>query len=234
MIGSDTLQRFSLFVEVEQPLLEELSAISREKTISKGEWLFHEGDKADALYLVIHGRVELKLKLDEKRNLYITVTTLSEGDALGWSAIVEPYVYTLGALALDHVKLLRLDGENLRLLLEKHPEQGYILMRNIAKDMGTRVSVLSERVPDLSWRSILSTLLLVLGILSGIMVLLLGLSAILSTFGGYAGAAQALPVALFCLIFPAAFLFFARMIYPAKPRELALENTRVDSGKSVG
>jgi CRP-like cAMP-binding protein len=221
MIGSDTLRRFSLFVEVEQPFREELSAISQEKAISKGEWLFHEGDKADALYLVLHGQVELKLKLDEKRNLYVTLTTLGEGDALGWSAIVEPYVYTLGALALDQVKLLRLEGENLRLLLEKNPEQGYILMRNITRAMGSRVNLLSERVPDLSWRSILSTVLLVTGVLSGIVVVLLGLGAIFGALSGQTGTAQALPVALFCLIFPAAFLLFARMIYPAESRNIA-------------
>lgn len=214
MIRPDTLRRFSLFAEMEPAFVEQLASLSQDKMVDKREWLFHEGDPAEALYLIIRGRIELKVKLDEKRNLDATLTTLHEGDVLGWSAIVEPYIYSLGAFASDNTELAQLDGARLRTLLEQQPEQGYILMRNIAKAMGTRVNILSDRVPDLSSRSLVSMVLLVLGVLSGIVVVFIGLSAIISTLAGYTGTSQAIPVALFCLIFPIGFLILARITYP--------------------
>ncbi len=214
MTSSGILQRFSLLSELEPAFIEKLSSISMEKTIEQGEWLFHEGDKANALYLIIQGSIDLKLKLDEKRNIYGTLTTLHEGNALGWSAIVAPYVYSLGAIASDETRLVRLNGEQLRVLLEEQPEQGYILMQSIARAMAARVNLLSERAPSLSWRFISSMLLNVLGIGTGLLVLLLALATLFGLIGGYSEASQTIPVALFCLVFPAVFLFLAHVIYP--------------------
>lgn len=222
MIPLETLRRYSLFAELNPSFLDELSSIAQDKTAENGEWLFHEGDAADALYLISRGSVELKLRLDDKRNIYATLSMLHAGDALGWSAIVKPYIYSLGATASGDTHLLRFDGESLRILLEKHPQQGYILMRGIAQAMGSRVSVLSEHAPRLTWRFIISMVLTLTGIVTGILVLLLGISILFGLVGGYSGAVQAIPVALFCVIFPAAFLFLARIIYPALSRNSSL------------
>jgi hypothetical protein len=219
MVSSETLRRFSLLAELEPAFLEEMSSMSRDKTVAKGEWLFHEGDNAAALYLIIGGGVDLKLKLDEKRNIYVTLTMLREGDVLGWSALVEPYIYSLGAMASDDTQLLGFDAEDLRVLLEKRPEQGYILMRSIAQAMATRVNILSERVPGLTWRSVVSGSLFVLGIVTGIFVLVAILSVALAAINGSSGATQAIPVALFCLMFPIIFLVIASVIYPTRARD---------------
>jgi len=216
MMNIGTLQRFSLLAGLEPAFLEKLSSISQDKAVEKGEWLFHEGDSADALYLILQGSIDLKLKLDEKKNIYGTLTTLRAGNALGWSAVVEPYIYTLGAVALEDSRLVRLNSEDLRVLLKEYPEQAYILMQAIAQAMATRVNLLSERAPSLSWRLALSILFYVLGIGTGILVLLLGLSVIISVIEGYSGIPQTISITLLCLIVPAVFLYLARHIYPAK------------------
>ncbi len=221
MIPPETMRRYSVLADLESEFLGELSAICHETTAEKDEWLFHEGDSADALYLITRGSVELKLRLDEKRNIHVRVTTLHEGDILGWSAIVKPYVYSLGAVASADTRLLKFSGKNLRVLLEIRPEQGYILMRNIAQTMASRVSVLSEQVPSVGWRLLLSTVLSVLGIVTGLVLLVLGIPTLLAAFNGSSAATQAVPVALFCLIFPLGFLFLARQLAGRNERKPA-------------
>ncbi len=221
MVLSETLRRFSVLDNLEPAFLEELTSICREKAVEKGEWLFHEGDSADALYLITRGHVDLKLKLDEKRNIDVTVTTLHEGDVLGWSAIVKPYVYSMGASATENTQLLRFNAENLRVLLELRPEQGYILMQSIAQTMATRVNVLSDSVPGITWRYVFSTLMLVLGVVTGLLVLVLGVPTLLSAVNGNVLATQAIPVAMFCLLFPVVFLILARQLSERREQQPA-------------
>ena len=114
-----------------------------EVSLKAGEWLFHEGDEADSLYLVVHGSVDLKITLSQQR--LEDLETIVEGEAIGWSAFVEPYQYTLGAVAATDVELVKLDGENLRNLMTQNPEIGYNLMCHVAQAIAKRLNDLRVR-----------------------------------------------------------------------------------------
>lgn len=214
MITIETLRRFSLLAELDPAFLEQLSLISQDKAVAPGKWLFHEGDNADALYLILSGTVNLRLNLEKNRNIYVDLKTLGEGDTLGWSALVQPYRYSMGAMAATETHVVHLDGNQLRALVEAHPEQGYALMQGIAQAMATRLTTLSERAPGLSFRLVVSLALFTLGITALFILAVLGILAVGNTLGGRPQALDAIPVALFCLIFPATFLLLAKSIYP--------------------
>jgi CRP-like cAMP-binding protein len=213
MISSEELLRFSLLAGLEPAFVEELASISESKSVQKGEWLFHEGDNADALYLIVSGSIELIVNLDQKRAIRATLNILNEGHAIGWSAIVKPYIYTLGARVSSDAHLVRIDGKQLRTLLEAHPEQGYILMSGIAQTMATRLNTLSERVPSLSLRLIISSILFALGVLTGILVGIFVFASLLAAIGGYY--LEGILITLPFLMIPMAFLWLARKLAPA-------------------
>ena len=221
MISSDILHGFSLLSGLDSPFLEELRAISELHSVEAGVWLFHKDDHANALYLIKTGNVDLKLRLDEKRALYVPVTALGAGDAFGWSAIVAPYTYNLAAVSTAPSELVKVDGEKLRALLESHPEQGYVFMQGIAQAMATRFGAVSERAPGLSWRLVLSAVLFVLGALMAIVVVAGAILAIVTSGGDRSGA---LAVTLFCAIFPVTFLFLAGRISPNRPSGLSMSH----------
>lgn len=207
MISAQRLQQFPLLAKLDSVLLDELSAIAEEQTARIGEWVFREGDQANALYYVVTGRVELKMKLDEKLDTHITLNVLKEGDALGWSAIVPPYVYKLGALVVANTTLIRLDGDQLRAVLEKHPDQGYVLMQGITRAMASRFDTISEQIPELSTRAVVTKVVAdVAGIVGGILILILGLFLLYGIISGYS---ETIPVFLFCLIAPIVMVFLA-------------------------
>jgi CRP-like cAMP-binding protein len=205
MISADKLRQFSLLSTLDATVLEELAAISEERTVPAGQWLFREGDPADALYFVVSGRVELTMMLDEKKDTYITLNVLSNGAPLGWSAIVAPYVYKLGALAATSATLVRLDGNRLRVLLEKYPEQGYVLMQGITRAMASRFDTIGEQIPVLSRRAVVTRALAdAVSIGAGILIVAFGFFTVYAMVSGYS---QSVPVFLFCLLVPVAVIF---------------------------
>lgn len=211
MVTSEVLRRFSFLNTLDATFLDALAAIGEDATVQKGEWVFHEGDQADALYFIVDGDVELKLDLDAKKGTFATVNTMSSGNVLGWSAIVEPFVYKLGALAANQTRLVRFDSQQLRDLLDKYPNQGYILMQGIAQVVAGRVSILSAEAPNLSFQLVTSQFLFAIGIATGLLAVV---AILIAMYAATSDSSAGLFTSLLCLIVPTAFFFAAQMTYP--------------------
>ena len=46
-----------------------------------------------------------------KPPLQVTVDFITRGESMGWSAVVEPFIYTLSARCLEDTKLISFDSE---------------------------------------------------------------------------------------------------------------------------
>lgn len=145
MISPETLRRFSFFAGVEPALLKEIAMLGEEVAYQADEWLFHQGDPAEALYLILEGSVDLKMNLDEAGTRQVDVCTLVEGDVVGWSALVEPHVYTLGAVATGSTRLAKLDGAGLRNLMARDPAAGYWIMQRLTQVLARRLTNMRVR-----------------------------------------------------------------------------------------
>jgi NTE family protein len=80
---ADFLARVPIFADLDQSLRDLLSDRARTARIAAGEWLFREGDAADAMYVLRAGRLEV---VDEASGSIIRV--LGRGDALGELALL--------------------------------------------------------------------------------------------------------------------------------------------------
>lgn len=142
MISPETLRRFNLFAGLDPAVLKDVAMMGDEVRLGKDEWVFHEGDDANALFLVLNGSVELKINLDAQGTRRVDLSTLVAGDVLGWSALVEPYVYTLGAVTASDVHLVRLNAAALRNLMEQDCAVGYHVLKQLANVLGERLTKL--------------------------------------------------------------------------------------------
>jgi len=95
--------------------------------VDAGQFIFHEGDPANELYLIRSGRVSLEFFAAERG--VISILTLGEGDPMGWSWLVPPYRWKFDARALDLTRALVFDGECIRKKCEQDYKLGYDLMR---------------------------------------------------------------------------------------------------------
>ena len=69
---------------------------------------------------------------------------------MGWSALVEPYMYTLSAIALADCRLVSLQASAVRDMMERNPEIGYTIMKRLAKSIGARLANLRLQFANLT------------------------------------------------------------------------------------
>jgi CRP/FNR family cyclic AMP-dependent transcriptional regulator len=139
MTSPQTLQRFPLFAGLED-YFTDLAMVSEEIALNAGEWLFHEGDEANFIYLILSGSVELKMAHDSERIQHTHLVQLSNtGDTVGWSALVQPHAYSLCALAAMDTQLVKFDAAYIRDLMNEDREVGCMLMYRLAQIMRERI-----------------------------------------------------------------------------------------------
>jgi CRP-like cAMP-binding protein len=150
MISPELLRRFNLFAGLDPAIFKEIAMMADEVAVQKGDWLYTEGEHADSLYLIVSGTVELTINLDNKGTRHTELSRLVEGDVTGPSALLEPYVYTMGAVADTDGKVARIDAQALRELMHKKPEIGYTIMRGLAQALAQRLTDLRVRFVSLT------------------------------------------------------------------------------------
>ncbi len=95
-----------------------------------GTYILKEGEAANTFYLVREGKVALELLAPPHKP--IIVSTIGIGEILGWSWLMEPYVWKFSARAVDAVRAIALDGRCLRTKCEQNHDLGYEVLKRFA------------------------------------------------------------------------------------------------------
>jgi CRP/FNR family cyclic AMP-dependent transcriptional regulator len=101
-----------------------------------GTTIFEQGAYAEYLYLVVRGEVTIRYKPDDGPAMI--VTRVQPGGVFGWSAAMGNPSYTSGAVCALDSEILRIRGEDLKLVCEKHPQLGKTLLDQLS-------SIIAER-----------------------------------------------------------------------------------------
>jgi CRP-like cAMP-binding protein len=143
MISANHLKEFAYFKGFSDPELEKLAAVATEETYDAGTQIYKTGDPARCLYLILEGKVILVMDSylgSHKPPMQVTVDVVTRGESMGWSAVVEPYIYTLGALCIDRAKAIALDAPGLRRLMDEDTCLGYRIMKATAQIIANRLT----------------------------------------------------------------------------------------------
>ncbi|MCX6641651.1 MAG: cyclic nucleotide-binding domain-containing protein [bacterium] len=92
--------------------------------------IYKEGEPVDQFYLIRQGRVGLEINVPNKGP--VVIQTITEGDLLGWSWLMPPYVARFTARAYEITRAIGLDGKCLRTKCEADHELGYEFYRRFA------------------------------------------------------------------------------------------------------
>lgn len=140
---SELLKGFSP-IEIER--FEDLATII---TAEAGDELFKSGDYAQYLYVALDGDVELRMDVPDWWGIdtpHRKVSTAKVGQILGWSALVEPFVYSLTAVCITEARLARFEGSQLADLSVRDPHIGHRLLSQVLKVVSGRFHTLAEAV----------------------------------------------------------------------------------------
>lgn len=146
----EVLRETKLFRDCTHAQLERIAALGERCSHAAGEHLIEAGAPAQYLHVIERGAVELRFGLMSYGvTQEIPLDRKFRGDVIGWSAIVEPRVFTLSAVAVQDTETVRLRGIDLDALIED-PQFGGIVMRRVAETIAQRVYVLQRMLIDMA------------------------------------------------------------------------------------
>jgi CRP/FNR family transcriptional regulator, cyclic AMP receptor protein len=112
-----------------------------------GQHLFHEGEPADAFYVIRRGRVSLEVHAPAGPS--VVVDSAHDDDVVGWSWLVPPYRWRYDARATEETSVIAFDAACLRAKGQADPEVGYALLQRVVTVMAARLHSARTRLLDL-------------------------------------------------------------------------------------
>ena len=108
--------------------------------------IFDEGHRAESFWIVRSGTVTLEVPVAGRRPAQ--VENLGPGELVGWSWLFPPYVWHLGAVALEPTLTVEFDGPAVLRLCAGDPELGYELTRRFITVVVERMQATRMRLTD--------------------------------------------------------------------------------------
>ena len=113
-------------------------------TLEKGHVLYHQGDECNTMFVLLSGAVELFLNYGTKDQFALIVLS-EKGSSLGEMGLLEGEPRNATAVALEDSTLVELEEAHFQEFLEKHPNLGV----KIIKDLAGRFKVVQDVVRTL-------------------------------------------------------------------------------------
>ncbi|MFM9373567.1 cyclic nucleotide-binding domain-containing protein [Streptomyces sp. Da 82-17] len=124
-----------------------LMAAAREVKIPHSTRLFNEGGRADRFWVVRSGTVALDMRIPGRRP--VVIETLGVDDLVGWSWLLRPHVWHLGASAASPVHAWEFDAERVRGLCRDDAVLAEEVTRWVAQVLAHRLQATRTRLLDL-------------------------------------------------------------------------------------
>ncbi len=128
------------YTDLLKPLFEPFSCRS-------GMTVIQQGDRADYLYFIISGKVDVSFKPYD--GIPITVSHVGKDGLFGWSALVGSRTYTSSVTAIEDLEAFRIHGSDLRKFCTEHPEAGKEILDQLANMASSRWTNAHEQVKSI-------------------------------------------------------------------------------------
>ena len=152
----ETLRRISFLQGIDPDHLQQIGSIAEIRAYNANEILFHEGETAEHVYLVVTGKIMLELcpATVYQKNLM----SVGPGEMLGWSSFVEQRNYASTGVVVAPTRLVEIDGKRLRAICDKDPEFGYDFMHRMMRALAKRLTTTWSQLANIYLHNNLPTL----------------------------------------------------------------------------
>jgi CRP/FNR family transcriptional regulator len=143
-----TLSAIPLFADLDERARQALSRCMCERHYRAGQYLTFEGQPAEALFVVLSGRVRLARTANDGREQVLAI--VGSGEVFNMEPLLDGGLTPATARAMSAVTCLLLPDEALVPLIRQFPDLALVLMRQMAEQLREQ-TVLIE---DLGFRSV--------------------------------------------------------------------------------
>ncbi|MFB0627480.1 Crp/Fnr family transcriptional regulator [Streptomyces sp. AB3(2024)] len=120
---------------------------AQEVSFAGGTRLFNEGGVADRFWIMKSGVVTLDLHVPGRQAA--VVESLGSGELVGWSWMVKPHQWHLGAEAMTPVRAYQFDAAEVRTLMDADPALGSAVGAWVTQVLAHRLQAARIRLLDL-------------------------------------------------------------------------------------
>lgn len=127
--------------------LHRIAGCSRNIRANPGEYLFREGEEAEHVFFLRHGRVALEVFVPGRDP--VVIQTLGPSEIVGWSWFFPPYRWHFDARAVELTRAVAVDAACLRNKCEADPRFGYELLKRISRAIVDRLQATRLQLVDM-------------------------------------------------------------------------------------
>lgn len=138
------LKKFPFFYTVSDVLLEKVGKIGIEKSYTKDECIFDEGEKPESMGLIIEGRIKVVKHSPEGKDVIVRV--IDKGQIFGEVAVFDNRPYPASAVAMVDTRAFVLERHKLTDLLHSEPQ----IALDIISDLGRKLRDLLDTVKNIA------------------------------------------------------------------------------------
>ncbi len=136
------IEEAGLFKGIASHVINQIVEVATEELLPAGHVLFQKGDFADYLYILEEGAINITFPGQKP----ISFPVNKPGHMIGWSALVEPNQYTAAAECVRESRVIKIDGERLMRVFEKHPADGLRVMKRLAGVIASRLEDIYQQI----------------------------------------------------------------------------------------
>ncbi len=134
------------FADLEPHYISLLVSCASNVRFEAGKYILREGEEANEFYLIRHGLVGIEINPPHQKP--VVVDTVGEGEILGWSWLLPPYLWRFHARAESATRAIALDGRCLRNKGEQNHDLGYELLKRFSNILNRRLDATRLQLLD--------------------------------------------------------------------------------------
>ena len=139
----DLLKKMPVFGGAKDETLAFILEQTRDFMVGAGECFFREGDRAESIYVLEGGRVEVVRSHDGQD---VRLNELGPGDCFGEMSLIECRNRSATVRALEDCTAIELPLETLHALYEHDLDQFALIQMNIAREISRRLRAADRRI----------------------------------------------------------------------------------------
>jgi CRP-like cAMP-binding protein len=129
------IKESDLFKGVSQRFITKIAKNSEEENFKRDSIVFKTGEKATHFYVLVEGTIDISL--GKKEGIHMSVNR--PGEVFGWSALVEPYIYTANARCTKDAKVVKVSRGLVEQVINEHPSEGLAVIKNLTGIIAQRL-----------------------------------------------------------------------------------------------
>ena len=137
------LRCVDLFAGLSDQELENIAKACILRRYKPGEYCAIENETTDELLIVNEGTVAIEMRCKHTHDCFaqaLGIGTLTKGNVVSWSALVEPHVLAGSARCIEEVQIISIKASDLQLVFRERPSIEPVVMKNLATIINSRLT----------------------------------------------------------------------------------------------